>query len=320
VDPNRQRPAFTLVELLVVIAIIAVLIGLLVPAVQQVREAANNTQCQNNLKQIGLALHMYHDSNGKFPPAQSLDNVWFPNVPRPPPFDKTWDISWRARILPYIERQDLYKYIRPGEFAWWHPQPPIPGVGYINGVKIQLYLCPSDPRSDQTVTYMDPGFGFDPKAMDVAFSDYLGVNGTDMFAFNGILHVNSRVRMTDVRDGTSNTILVGERPPSVDLYWGWWFADSGVEPWFGSPGSVLGSNEKDPSTPRLARYWPEYYRPGSLSDPDGEHTWHFWSLHPDGANFLFADGSVRKISYSVPRDFLGKLATRSGGEVVDADY
>lgn len=115
-------------------------------------------------------------------------------------------------------------------------------------------------------------------------------------------------------DGASNTVLVGERPPSTDLYWGWWFAGSGGYPYFGANDVVLGSNERDFNGPA------DYYRPGTLNDPTGEHRWHFWALHSSGANFLFADGHVRKIRYSVPPDFLGKLATYKGGEVVLEDF
>src|SRR5262245_12411617 len=108
----RQRRAFSLIELMVVIAIIAILIGLLLPAVQKVREAANQVECKNNLKQIGLALHVYHDGHGSFPPAHSYDPGWttVPNVPRP--LDNWWYISWMARILPYIEQDGLYKRIK----------------------------------------------------------------------------------------------------------------------------------------------------------------------------------------------------------------
>ena len=151
----------------------------------------------------------------------------------------------------------------------------------------------------------------------VAFTDYLAVNGTDQFAFDGIMHVNEQVRMGAVTggDGASNTVSVGERVPSASLWYGWWFADSGDYPFFGTTGIALGSNER-----RTDGGTPESFRNGELIDPNDDHRWHYWSMHPGGSNFLFADGSVRLIKYSAAPDLLGKLATYQGGEVVDGGY
>jgi prepilin-type processing-associated H-X9-DG protein len=309
-----------------VIAIIAVLIGLLLPAVQKVREAANRASCINNLKQIGLALHNYHDNVGMLPPAHSFDPHWFTGrgVNVPPNFDTDkWYISWMARILPYIEEGSLHSWIKPGDWAWWHPAGPGP---YINSQFVRSYRCPSDPLP-KTIGFVPPDQPQRP--VTVALTSYLAVNGTDQFRFDGCIYINSRVRLlSDIPDGTSNTILVGERPPGWGGYGGWWFADSGLRPWFGAGGNNLGSNERvavqGVSTPNGPQ---SHYRHGELyqggNDLDDPHAFHFWSFHPGGANFLFADGSVRFQPYSIyspTNDLLNKMATRNGGEVINGEY
>lgn len=294
VQARRHGQGFTLIELLVVIAIIAILIALLVPAVQKVREAAARTQCLNNLKQIGLALHNYHDVYKCFPPAHSGDVNAFQ---RPPQLDNKLYFSWMARILPFIEQDNLYKKINFGVSPWWqHP---------INETMVAMYACPADSRSSLVAS-----FGADL----VALTEYLGVNGTDQLAYNGILYINSRVTMNNITDGTSNTLLVGERPPSNNLDYGWWFAGSGSYPYFGATDVVLGVNEiKDVNNPALR----DVFRAGELNDPTDQHRWHFWSLHPGGTNFLCADGSVRLVSYNVGQPIINAAATRAGGEAMN---
>jgi prepilin-type processing-associated H-X9-DG protein/prepilin-type N-terminal cleavage/methylation domain-containing protein len=317
---RRHRPAFSLVELLVVIAIIAVLMGLLLPAVQKVRAAADKMVCQNNLKQIGVALHHYHNDYNKLPPAHSYDPLWTtePNVLRP--LDDAWYISWMARLLPYIEQDNVHKRIKWDDWAWWNPAVPGP-EGYVNSAYIKLYRCPSDPMAK---LFMGATIPDDPDPKPVALTSYLGVSGTDQFQFDGCIYINSRVSMGHIYDGTSNTLLVGERPPGWGGWGGWWFAGSGMGPWFGAGDVVLGANE------RIAIDWvstrdgqQSYYRLGKLDDyndpSEDPHAWHFWSMHPGGANFLFADGSVRFLPYSISapppnKDLLRNMATRNGGE------
>jgi prepilin-type N-terminal cleavage/methylation domain-containing protein/prepilin-type processing-associated H-X9-DG protein len=301
----RRRIGFTLIELLVVIAIIAVLIGLLIPAVQKVRDAANRIQCVNNLKQTGLALHHYHDVHHAFPPALSRPVYEFPtNYPPPMPPDRSWFFSWMARILPHIEQDNPYQRIRWTEWPWWQ-QP-------LNGLTIPMYQCPADIR--QLQVHLSGG-------ELVGLTGYLGVNGTNQLAYDGVLYVNSRTRIADILDGASNTVLVGERPPSDSLEYGWWFAGSGDKPYFGTTDVVLGVQEVQldlSNAPKVLQT--SSYRIGQLNDPMDLHRWHFWSLHAGGANFLLADGSCRFIHYTVSPAVLAGLATRNKGEVFSADY
>jgi prepilin-type N-terminal cleavage/methylation domain-containing protein/prepilin-type processing-associated H-X9-DG protein len=316
---RHQRQAFTLIELLVVIFIIGVLVLMLLPAVQGSREAAQRAQCINNLKQQGTALQLFHNTYGRFPPAHSNDPtaIYPDHYNQPPPPDNWWCISWMARLLPFTEQNTLYQHIRPGEFAWWHPEGGLPEGGYLNGMVVPIYACPSTANDTKYHFDFSPDF---PEPLDAASTTYLGVNGTDQFKYDGMLYVNSTVPIADVKDGTSNTIVVGERPPAYEGYMGWWFAGSGWYPWFGACDVVLGSNERiavnDASTPDGPQ---SSYRDGSLNDPINEHAWHFWSFHPGGSNFLFTDGHVQFIKYGIARNVLGQLATRKGGEVVSSD-
>jgi prepilin-type N-terminal cleavage/methylation domain-containing protein/prepilin-type processing-associated H-X9-DG protein len=301
---TSRRAGFSLIELLVVVAIIAILIALLLPATQRVREAAGRTQCINNLKQMGIGLHAYHDIHRRFPPALAQDfyQSALPGIPpRPPvpPGATPW-FSWMARILPFVEQDNLYKQINFNGPAWFqHP---------LNETRLSIYMCPGDDRS-----YLLDDYGGDL----VALTEYLAVNGTDQLSLNGILYVNSMTRMTSVTDGLSNTFMVGERPPSSDLVYGWWFAGSGDYPYYGATDVDLGVNEligrSDADFQKNNR---DTYHPGEINDPDNIHRWHFWSLHPGGGNFLMGDGSCRFVLYGVGQDVMDAIATRAGNEPV----
>jgi prepilin-type N-terminal cleavage/methylation domain-containing protein/prepilin-type processing-associated H-X9-DG protein len=283
----RRRGAFTLTELLVTLAITAVLLGLLLAAVQQVRAAAARAQCLNNLHQIGLALHGYHDSYNSFPPGVRFAGDPFPGM------------AWTARLLPYLEQSALWEqsrdaYARERDFA----SPPHP-----LGLVVKAFACPSDPRSGS------PG---DYHGLRVGFTDYLGVEGVSVFRRNGVLYLDSHVRFADITDGTSTTLMVGERPPSADAFFGWWYAGDGQAA-DGSGDSVLGVLERNVSP--LTRQCPDGpYAFGPGSSGNQCDMFHFWSFHPGGAHFLFADGSVHFVPYSAASS-LKALATRSGGEV-----
>lgn len=288
-----MRRAFTLIELLVVIAIIAILIAMLVPAVQKVREGAARTECTNKLKQLALALANYHDRHSAFPPAHCQNTLSY-NCP-PPPDTKQY-FAWSARILPYIEQRALYDQVNWNAHPWWqHP---------INETPLDIYRCASDSRPTFVAKY-----GADL----VALSGYMGVSGTDQLAYDGILHVNAKVQMKRILDGSSNTLLIGERPPSEDLVYGWWFAGAGPPPNFGATDVVIGVNEiKNPGASPPDR---DTFRQGSIVDPGQDHKWHFWSLHPAGTNFAFADGAVRFIGYDIGQPTINALSTRAGGEI-----
>jgi len=286
-----RRVAFTLIELLVVIAIIAVLMGLLLAAVQRVRGAAARIKCANNLKQIGLALHHYHDALGHLPPGCTYQDGKHPQP----------HMSWLNRLLPYLEQEAMWRdSVVAFQADPFFQTPP----HYANtGRKLTTFLCPSDQRSEEV-------YGVSP--LQFAFTDYLGVAGTNRLRLDGVLYVDSKVRLVDIGDGTSSTLMVGERPPSADLKLGWWYAGWGQ----GKDGSVeylMGVRERN-DHPRYPECGPGpfYFKSPGYEDICG--IFHYWSFHSGGAHFLFADGSVHFLRYSAD-NVLPALATRFGGEV-----
>jgi prepilin-type N-terminal cleavage/methylation domain-containing protein/prepilin-type processing-associated H-X9-DG protein len=334
---RTDRPGFTLIELLVVIAIIGVLTGLLLPAAQRAREAANRTKCANNMKQQGLALHNYHDVHKAFP--SGLDNF----------FSKYWHWSWMAKILPFIEQDTLYKAADEWAsnttipvtwggvqgYAWWSPWGawefglPAPGQNPALDKPISMYLCPSDPMP-VTSSWSAGG-----ATLTMSRTDYLGVNGTDYRKKDGIFFSNEPVRFADIKDGTSNTLAVGERHATKAQPFGFFFAgcgqtDYGLDPNDNQRGAadvVLGTrelNSQQNGIPAMddCPVGPYHFTPPSqIRDSNGNvnplcDQFHFWSYHPGGANFLLGDGSVHFYPYQAD-NVMPPFGTRNGGEAFE---
>jgi len=291
--PRRPRRAFTLIELLVVIAIIAILIGLLLPAVQKIREAANRMKCSNNLKQMGLGLHGYHDVNLAFPSGHYSGSTG--------PLAHTTAF---LQILPYLEQDSLFKQTE----TWLNANPGYPWVAANPSIAVvmPLFICPSNPRPKH-IEAAAAGAN-----TPISLTSYLGSAGTSSnspVAADGMLYSDSHVRIADVTDGTANTLFVGERPASTNLFWGWWPAAAGLGA--GDGDCVLGSRDIALAAYHGAPATNVGLRPGSLTNPGD--TAHWWSLHAGGANFLLGDGSVRFFSHAADA-VLPHLSTRAGGE------
>jgi prepilin-type N-terminal cleavage/methylation domain-containing protein/prepilin-type processing-associated H-X9-DG protein len=348
---NRaSHRAFTLIELLVVIAIIAVLIGLLLPAVQMVRATAAKIQCANNLKQVGIALHAYHDSNDRFPSGMQIPTNWYTAHERDTP-PGGYDVnnspiegavySWVYRIAPYIDLENVYNAFDTTQPPFFQYLPGVPQTGdnTVNSVAALPLKCPADPRAK----LICPDAANDGSNKHIALTSYLGVVGRNQFkesqGQDGILYINAAVKMVEITDGTSNTLLVGERPPSFNLLYGWMWAGVGDLPKFGSADVVLGVREKVGTFPSpgvaqtgtSVQAGTDFFRPGTLDDPQNLDRNHFWSLHVNGANWLFADGSVRFITYAAGTATVGSvngipgvtilecMASRAGNENVTYD-
>lgn len=286
-----RRPAVTLLEVLVVLAITGVLIALAAGAVQRVRAAAARAACSNQLRQLALGLHSFASQHGAFPPGVGGEGGRDPY-----PF-----LGFHARLLPHLEQQDRWRQIEAayranGNFL---ADPPHTNLS----TAMPQFGCPLDERTrtPQLVS------GRHLRGL----TSYLGVEGTNSSRQDGVLFLDSRVRPQHVTDGLSQTLLLGERPPSPDFIFGWWYAGWGQDK-DGEAEMVLGTRTKN------NRAWapgcpvgPYSFGPG---DPKNKcDTFHFWSFHPGGAHFAFADGGVRFLRYDAA-DVLPALATRAGGE------
>jgi prepilin-type N-terminal cleavage/methylation domain-containing protein/prepilin-type processing-associated H-X9-DG protein len=291
-EKRRQR-GFTLIELLVVIAIIGILIALLLPAVQKVREAAARTSCTNNLKQIGLALHDYHDARRQFPASNT-------NGP-------TKRHSWVTFILPYLEQDTLYKryHFNKNWFA--------PSNNKTVRAPLAIFRCPSVPATNLVDSTFTPNAACGDYAATKGVSPQLVLIGlvppTDL---RGVMLKNVGTRMTQIRDGTSNTIMVAEDASRPLLYQRGnqvaGYAPGG--PWSDTLGPFFlnGSSFDGTVTPG----------PCPMNCTNDRE---IYSFHDGGANVLLADGSVQFLRSSISIANLAALITRSGGEIISgADF
>lgn len=312
-----RRSAFTLIELLVVIAIIAILIGLLLPAVQKIREAANRMKCSNNLKQLALAVHNYHDTNGEIPynGAKGLGgaNCCGAGAPR-------W--SWIARCLPYIEQDNLFRQLNVSDTTNLNANATV--IAALSS-KINTLICPSD--NSQTPSTNRANL----EGMSIGITNYKGVaggnwgNGEARWRWgtpngpftspvgtsdhSGVLNGNGIFFRTDylrpmtlsgITDGTSNTFMVGEDIPSMNTHCSWPYSNGAVGTCGIGPNSMQTNGQ-----PYGAGDWPNVYS--------------FRSRHTQGLQFALADGSVRYVRNSIPIASYRAMASISGGEVASTD-
>jgi prepilin-type N-terminal cleavage/methylation domain-containing protein/prepilin-type processing-associated H-X9-DG protein len=304
-----KREAFTLIELLVVIAIIGVLIALMLPAVQKVREAANRLKCSNNLKQIGLALHGYENTHGKFPPGSVLG-----------PFPEA-GVTTDARhgvfpfLLAHLEQQPLANQYHWD--AWYNAPENQPAVR----TQLRVLQCPSA-EPDRLVTEAEfPQYWSGGRSS--ACSDYNGIRGMDealarppydlidpVGNYEGVLMENRMVSAADITDGTSNTILMAEDAGRPKL----WQAGRLVAGAYsnGASWAVQGLLQGQGSTPNGA----SPLGPCAINCTNNREV---YSFHPGGANAVFADGSVHFLKASIDIRIFARLVTRAGGEVVSGD-
>ena len=300
----EKRSAFTLIELLVVIAIIAILIGLLVPAVQQVRESAARLTCKNSLKQIGLALHNYHDRNKHFPPGYQTQ-VAADNSDLGP----GW--GWAAYLLDDLEQGNLQRRIR------FDLQISDPTNAQVRTTTVPILLCPSEA---QTNPFAVVGASGNP-ICNVARCSYVAMNGvlgvsSDAYDNNGAFLRNRTLRFADITDGLSNTLFIGERCTNMSSTTWTGAVTNGVVPAQRYPNPSDQMANAEAASALVLAHGSRDHLPNNPLVFDADAT---SSFHTNGVNFLFGDGSVHAISDSIGGLVYEALLTRGGGEAVGGD-
>ncbi|UUO08282.1 DUF1559 domain-containing protein [Blastopirellula sp. J2-11] len=334
---HRSSCGFTLVELLVVIAIIGVLIALLLPAVQQAREAARRMSCQNNLKQIGLAMQNYHDTYGRFPAGAGATSSSVAG-------DQKNASNWRVAILPYIEQTSAYQQLDHAHGSFWaHSSTP----QVLSDLRVPMFQCPSSAfemtnRKDISLSGRTSG-GVD---IDCQVMDYVGIVGAfpdpahrdnlcttstavrnGAFCENGMMRTLKGIGLQECLDGTSNTILIAEQSGQVDG------VEKSTNPLGGWHGWVFNHETHYTSTTDIATYSGEIYASGITTVRVVPNS--FWksgspsnaynqyapntilnSFHPGGVQAVFADGSVHFIPQTIDFTLLSALSVRDDGEVI----
>jgi prepilin-type processing-associated H-X9-DG protein len=298
--PPAIRRAFSLIELLVIIAIIAILIGLLLPAVQKVRESAARAKCANNLKQMGLALLGYHDTHNMFPRG-GYATAMVPQAATATQVAISTKLSWSASVLPWLEQDALYRTIR-ADLPFNEPAN-LPAGQTV----LAVFLCPTSPND--SLFRVSPDLQSSPSTQ-FARSDYGAVNGERGLRSptgtnspeRGVLILASNLSLADITDGASQTILLGEAPEGIHSIW------------------ISVHNVYDQSAPISERHsdtslYPSCMLPGVFCDFGQEIT----SYHPGGAQAVFADGSVHFLRTAMDNAVLAALCSRAGGEPV-GDY
>ena len=313
------QTGFTLVELLVVIAIIGILMGLLLPAVQAARETARRMKCQNNLKQIGLAFHSYHESLGTFPPGKVSD-------PNADGTDNANLFGWGALILPYCEAAHVQSLVDFNEKAYSEKNQKA------GQARLPFYLCPTDGDRDvRQVDFYNPDHYWAQETLELAPTHYAGIvteqiseygkeTGSDGYTLLhdelGVLLLTKSVRISQIRDGLSNTILCGE----ASSY------ESGSPKTYDNGSWLMGTNLfRKNAKPINFRPHCKHFEKGSWYwlDPDWDYSstcecsyyqYDFRSKHPGGANAAFCDGSVHFLAEETNMDALAAAITRARGE------